>query len=174
MSSETTCAIYCIYFSCSIMLPNTVGLCRLVRFLFKQNIDLPNACFYAQHWTHFISRFCVTTRTNLRDCKLLILCSGVSKMVLTKCVEPPTRHSQEVVYDFEFIEDYVQPPAEPRLELESGGRATMPESFQFARLSTPSSGGTASGSSQGHRPRGRNLIKPSDYNGLEHPLMLMV
>ncbi|CAI8015846.1 Transient receptor potential cation channel subfamily A member 1 homolog [Geodia barretti] len=104
---------------------------------------------------------------------------GVSKMVLTKCVEPPTRHSQEVVYDFEFIEDYVQPSSEPRLELQSGGGATTPESFQFSRLSTPSSGGTASGSSQGHRPRGRdagrrNLIKPSDYKGLEHPLMLMV
>ena len=100
-------------------------------------------------------------------------------MVLTKCVEPPTRHSQEVVYDFEFIEDYVQPSSEPRLELQSGGGATTPESFQFSRLSTPSSGGTASGSSQGHRPRGRdagrrNLIKPSDYKGLEHPLMLMV
>ena len=99
-------------------------------------------------------------------------------MVLTKCVKPPTRHSQEVVYDFEFIEDYVVPPAELQLELQSGGGDT-PESFQFARLSTPSSGGTASGSAQGHGQRGRdagrrNLIKPSDYNGLERPLLLMV
>ena len=104
-------------------------------------------------------------------------------MVLTKCVEPPTRHSQEVVYDFEFIEDYVRPQPE-----EQHQQLCEPEaqSFQFSRLSTPPSSGTASGGSQSslqrhhQKRRGRqdggrrNLIDPSDYTGLEHPLTLMV
>ena len=38
------------YFSCT-MLHNTVGLFRFMFHVYKQNIDLLNACFYAQHWT---------------------------------------------------------------------------------------------------------------------------
>ena len=82
----------------------------------------------------------------------------MSNLVLTKCVEPPTHsdHLGEVVYNFNFIEDYFDPPV--------AGAET-----ELSTLS-PTSAAPLESDEEMKKP----LISPDDYAPLDHPLSLMV
>ena len=97
-------------------------------------------------------------------------------MALTKCTKPPTDECAEVVYDFQFIEDYVE---------------SAPEQQQTALLPTLASGVTATDDSdipltvivpetneRQQRTIGTNegemKLLMTKYIPLDHPLSLMV
>ena len=87
----------------------------------------------------------------------------MSNLVLTKCVEPPTHNDRlgEVVYNFDFIEDYFDPPVEER----QTGSGTGTE---FSRLPPTSA-------AQDERDEEKKpLMSPDDYAPLDHPISLMV
>ena len=108
---------------------------------------------------------CTPYRSSL-NMSLSLLCSGVVKIALSRCIKPPSEICSEVVYDFEFIEDYVQPPPDPQ-----------PSHYP---LSAPVSEETAADNSdfvpEIENRRRRNEFGPlmKKYIPLDHPISLLV
>ena len=85
--------------------------------------------------------------------------------MFTKSISKKSEGEPEVVYDFEFIEDYAEPErgSEPHI----GG--SVPGDSQ------PLIAATESGDDQRESESERkSLLKPGDYSPLNHPLTLMV
>ena len=111
-------------------------------------------------------------------------------MVLTKCIEPPGQSSRQIVYDFQFIEDYVDLPTTTGSQVQPVPSGTQggAQSIQMTQPPQPNTRGSPTDESQsllvtsgqgGGRQREEEvrrepLLKSSQYSPPGHPLSLMV
>ena len=99
-------------------------------------------------------------------------------MVLTKCVDPPGSNTDQIVYNYGFIEDYATPAATSTVSHQSQSMQMTQHQPLLGPRGSVQSGSqspTTTGPGQGSAVVSNGtLLSPDKYYAPDHPLSLMV